>query len=81
MATEKRIVVRLYGLPYAKPRGGGGRPGKGKDGKEPTPEQKRAAQKRAEMMKLLSAKPGTIRHKKNEFQIRRSYCQEMEAAA
>ncbi len=62
--TEKRIVVRLYGLPYAKPRPRGGPPKKGKDGKEPTPEQKRAAQKRAEMMKLLSAKPGTIRDKK-----------------
>ena len=54
------IVVRLLGLPYAKPKP---RPQPaGRDGKEPTPEQKRAMQKQKEMVKLLSADAGTIRN-------------------
>ena len=53
---EKSIRVRAFGLPYAKPRGGGSRGG----GKK-TPEQKKAEEKRNAMIKLLSATPGTIR--------------------
>jgi len=60
----KELTVRLLGLPYAKPknggnpRGGGGQPKK----KGPPSKQEKMRQRKMEMVKLLSAKPGTVRN-------------------
>ena len=52
------INVRLFGLPYAKPR----MPRRQQREGEPSPEEKRRRQKTKEMIALLSAEPGTIRN-------------------
>ncbi|MEM9409673.1 MAG: trypsin-like peptidase domain-containing protein, partial [Planctomycetota bacterium] len=55
--TIKRIVTRLYGLPYQKPQ----RPPLPPE-KDQTPEQKEQIKRVEEMMELLSAPPGEIRY-------------------
>ena len=55
---EKSIYVRAYGLPYAKPKKNRG----GKPDKDKSPEEKNQENKQDEMIKLLSAPPGVIRH-------------------
>ncbi len=52
------VHTRLYGLPYQKP----SPPKKPTNDKDQTPEQKEQAKRAAEMIELLSAAPGTIRH-------------------
>ena len=61
----KEITVRLLGLPYAKPKSGGAPRRDGKQPKEGPPSKKeKMEQRKREMVKLLSAKPGTIRDAK-----------------
>ncbi len=60
------MTVRLLGLPYSKPKLSGVPPGgekKPKGKKAPSKKEKQLERKR-EMIKLLSAKPGTIRNSK-----------------
>ena len=57
--AEKTIVVRSFGLPYAKPR----KPKKGPPGSEDDPEKAKKAQRQREMIELLSAEPGEMRLK------------------
>ena len=57
--TEKKIVIRTYGLPYRKPKAP---PAQGDDRKK-NPEQKKQQKRQREMVKLLSAPPGEVRHK------------------
>ena len=81
----KEITVRLLGLPYAKPKIGRAPPG---DGKQPEEDkEKRAPNKKAkqrqrkmEMIKLLSAKPGTVRSVKNNQRYTTRLLQQMRAA-
>ena len=54
--TVKTLNVRMFGLPYKKPK-------MPKKPKKPTPEQKRQFQRMEAMIKLLAAEPGTVRHK------------------
>ncbi|MDA7859102.1 trypsin-like peptidase domain-containing protein [bacterium] len=56
--TERQIIVRTFGLPYAKPRLRGGQGGKD----EKDPEKKKQLERQREMIALLSANPGDIRH-------------------
>lgn len=66
---EMDLQVRLLGLPYSRPP----QPQKtppakrrnAKDGPSPPNEQQKAQQRKLEMVKLLSAKPGTVRNKKS----------------
>ncbi len=60
--VEKSIVVRAFGLPYPKPQQPRGRQ-RQPDG-DPSEEEKAQLRKQQEMIKLLSADPGTVRHKK-----------------
>lgn len=55
---QRRIVVRTFGLPYAKPRTRGGQSGKD----EEDPEKKKQLERQREMIALLSANPGDIRY-------------------
>lgn len=55
---QRRIVVRTFGLPYAKPRSRGGQSGKD----EEDPEKKKQLERQREMIALLSANPGDIRY-------------------
>ncbi len=64
---QRRIVVRTFGLPYAKPRTRGGQGGKD----EKDPEKKKQLERQREMIALLSANPGDIRHP----EINRGYAQ------
>ena len=57
--AEKTIVVRTFGLPYAKPR----KPKKGPPGSEDDPEKAKQAARQREMVELLSADPGVMRIK------------------
>jgi serine protease Do len=65
--TERQIIVRTFGLPYAKPRLRGGQGGKD----EKDPEKKKQLERQREMIALLSANPGDIRHP----EINRGYAQ------
>ena len=65
--TEHQIVVRTFGLPYAKPRARGGQGGK----EEKDPEKKKQLERQREMIALLSANPGDIRYP----EINRGYAQ------
>jgi len=56
--TEHQIVVRTFGLPYAKPRARGGQGGKD----EKDPEKKKKLERQRQMVALLSANPGDIRY-------------------
>lgn len=64
---QRRIVVRTFGLPYAKPRPRGGQGGKD----EKDPEKKKQLERQREMIALLSANPGDIRYP----EINRGYAQ------
>ncbi len=81
----KEITVRLLGLPYAKPKIGKVPPGDGKPPKEdkekrrPNKKEKQLQQK-MEMIKLLSAKPGTVRSVKNNQRYTTRLLQQMRAA-
>ena len=55
---QKTIYTRLYGLPYSKPTKPPARPGD----RERTPEENEQQQRAEDMIKLLSAKPGTVRY-------------------
>ena len=57
---ESKMIVRTFGLPYAKPRKPKARPSG--DGKNPDEEKK--IKRQMQMIALLSAEPGTVRHKK-----------------
>jgi hypothetical protein len=59
--------LRLIGLPYAKPKAPRKKPG----GDGDSPEEKRAREHAYELMALLSAPPGTMRHK----DVNRQYAQ------
>ena len=65
--TEHQIVVRTFGLPYAKPRARGGQGGKD----EKDPEKKKKLERQRQMVALLSANPGDIRYP----EINRGYAQ------
>eukprot|EP01047_Picozoa_sp_COSAG01_P031364 COSAG01_NODE_2224_length_8136_cov_131.785119_5_plen_612_part_00 len=65
--TEHQIVVRTFGLPYAKPRVRGGQGGKD----EKDPEKKKKLERQRQMVALLSANPGDIRYP----EINRGYAQ------
>ena len=65
--TEHQIVVRTFGLPYAKPRVRGGQGGK----EEKDPEKKKKLERQRQMVALLSANPGDIRYP----EINRGYAQ------
>ncbi|MDA7918559.1 trypsin-like peptidase domain-containing protein [Mariniblastus sp.] len=65
--TEHQIVVRTFGLPYAKPRVRGGQSGKD----EKDPEKKKKLERQRQMVALLSANPGDIRYP----EINRGYAQ------
>ncbi|MDG2182521.1 MAG: trypsin-like peptidase domain-containing protein [Mariniblastus sp.] len=65
--TEHQIVVRTFGLPYAKPRVRGGQGGK----EENDPEKKKKLERQRQMVALLSANPGDIRYP----EINRGYAQ------
>jgi len=65
--TEHQIVVRTFGLPYAKPRVRGGQGGKD----EEDPEKKKKLERQRQMVALLSANPGDIRYP----EINRGYAQ------
>ena len=54
--TVKTLNVRMFGLPYQKPK-------MPKKPEKPTPEQERQFERIQEMIKLLAAEPGTVRHK------------------
>ncbi|MFK7766556.1 MAG: S1C family serine protease [Mariniblastus sp.] len=56
---EKTIVVRTFGLPYARPR----KPKKGPPGSKDDPEKAKQAKRQMEMIELLSADPGEMRLK------------------
>ncbi len=58
--SEKDIRVRAFGLPYAKPKQRKRRKPPG--GGEPSEEEKDQDRKNQEMIKLLSAPPGEVRH-------------------
>ena len=62
----KEMTVRLLGLPYAKPKKRGNARGDGGQPKEKGPPSKKEKQRQRamEMIKLLSAKPGTVRNEK-----------------
>lgn len=81
----KEITVRLLGLPYAKPkigkspRGGGEQP-KEKQEKGPPSKKEKLLQRKKEMIKLLSAKPGTVRNEKNNQLYTTRLLQQMRAA-
>jgi len=61
----KEMTVRLLGLPYKKPKMGKTRRGGGRQPKDGPPSKKeKLRQRKMEMIKLLSAKPGTVRNAK-----------------
>lgn len=63
--TEKKIVVRTFGLPYMRPK-----PPKAQGGdREKNPEKEKQKKRQREMVKLLSAPPGQVRFK----EINRKY--------
>lgn len=64
---EHRVVVRTFGLPYAKPRARGGQ--SGKDEKDPA--KKKQLERQRQMIALLSATPGDVRNP----EINRGYAQ------
>ena len=55
---QKTIYTRLYGLPYKKPN-----PNNPRGDREPTPEEEERRRRQQDMVKLLAAKPGTVRKK------------------
>ena len=55
--SEKRIVVRTFGLPYRKPKAPNAQGGDRKK----NPEQEKQRKRQLEMVKLLSAPPGKVR--------------------
>lgn len=57
-AKQTTIYTRLYGLPYSKPKK---RPERPRD-REPSPEEREQQRRTEDMIKLLSAKPGTVRY-------------------
>lgn len=57
---ESTLIVRTYGLPYSKPKKPKGKP----DGGGKTPDEKKKIQRQMQMVNLLAAEPGTVRHKK-----------------
>ena len=58
--SQKTIFSRLYGLPYAKPKPDPPQPGERKK----TPDEEEREKRNQEMARLLSARPGTVRHEK-----------------
>ena len=56
---EMTYSTRLYGLPYAKPQ----QPEIKKEEKDQTPEEKEQIARMQDMIDLLSAEPGTVRHR------------------
>ena len=72
--AELSMNVRLLGLPYAKPKSAGRKKGKEKkDPDSPPTEEEKQEQRKLEMVKLLSAKPGTVRNKS----VNRKYVEEI----
>ena len=74
--TELAMRVRLLGLPYAKPpkpKPAKRKKGDGEDPDSPPTEEEKQEQRKLEMVKLLSAKPGTVRNES----VNRKYVDEM----
>jgi S1-C subfamily serine protease len=78
----KEMTVRLLGLPYAKPKKG--RNPRGDDGqpkeKGPPSKKEKLRQRKMEMIKLLSAKPGTVRNVKTNQRYTDRLVKQMRAA-
>lgn len=65
--SEKTIVIRTFGLPYRKPKPPKAKPG----GEKPNPEQEKKLKRQRQMVELLAAPPGEVRHK----DVNRKYVQ------